>query len=112
MKLTQHQKIIVIMAKNPGRFFYPYDFMKPELQHLFVGYKAGTRIAELAKDYPHIFESKKAGSFVIRRLKHESIKQWYNDLDIGLKRALRLNDLSPNFSNEEILEAQGLRLAD
>lgn len=112
MQLTQHQKIIVIMARNSGTWFYPHDFMKPELGNFFVGYKAGTRIAELAKDYPQIFESRLSGKFVTRRLKMSEIKLWYRDLDNGLKRALRLNGLSPIYSDQEMLDQQGLKLAE
>lgn len=47
--LTQHEKIIKIMEKDPNRWYRAYDFMQPNLGDLFVGYEATARLSELCK---------------------------------------------------------------
>lgn len=82
------------MAKSPERYFYPYDFMKPELGFLFVGYKAGTRINELNKDYPFLFDSKPQGKYVTRRLRKETMQDWLHKLPKDLRYAIHRSGLT------------------
>ena len=85
-RLTQHQKIVLIMCREPERWFYPYDFMDSGLGELFVGYKAPTRIAELAHDCPEMFEERAVGKYVQRRIKRETIAEWFPMLTKPLKQ--------------------------
>lgn len=110
--MTQYQKILTIMARYRGRWFFPYDFMKPELGSLFVGYKAPTRIAELAKDHPDIFEWEKDGQYVKRRLKLSTINEWFYELPVSLRKVLSKEGVKPEMSQQEDLARQGYEFAD
>lgn len=67
-ELTQHEKIITIMARQPGHWFRPADFMQPELGELFVGYEASARLSELAKQFPRAINSRQSGKYIERCL--------------------------------------------
>ncbi len=84
-KLTQKQKILALMCRQPNKWFYPYEFMKPSLGALYVGYKAPTRITELNKSYPFLFEDKKEDKYKQRRLNVSAMPQWYESLPTELK---------------------------
>ena len=71
--MTQQQKILTIMCRQPDKWFYPYEFMMPELGDLFVGYKAPTRIAELHKAYPEMFNTRTVDKYVQRKINVEGI---------------------------------------
>lgn len=70
---TQYEKILTLMIKSRGQkeWFYPFDFMKPDLGELFVGYEASARLSELTKKHPLLFEAKREGKYIIRRFKFE-----------------------------------------
>lgn len=87
-KLTQQQKILTLMCRDKHRWFYPYDFMDKGLGDLFVGYKAGSRISELANDYPKMFQSKTEGKYVLRRLNPENFQEWFGELSKDLKQVV------------------------
>ena len=110
--MTNHQKILVLMSREPDKFFYPHDFMKPGLGHLFVGYLAPRRLRELKADYPDIFEVKQQGKYLTVRLKMENKKDWYYTLPNNLRSVLRVEGHEPKLTAEEILSRQGLRFAD
>lgn len=84
-ELTQKQKILALMCKQPEKWFYPYEFMKPNLGAFYVGYKAPTRIAELHHDYPFMFETKKDDKYMQRKLNASEISKWYDRLTPRLK---------------------------
>lgn len=88
MKLSQKQKILTIMTREPNRWFYPYDFMRNDLGQYFVGYKAGTRLSELEHDYPGIFETKSEGKYVLRKLNKERMAIIFNTLPKDLRYAI------------------------
>lgn len=52
--MTQHEKIIAIMLKEPERWWHAEDLMSHG--DIFVGYKAQARISELALRYPEMIE--------------------------------------------------------
>lgn len=110
--MTQYSKILKLMGRYPDRWFYPYDFMKPELGGLYVGYKAPTRISELSKEYPDMFLEKPDGKYVVRKLNLEKINLWYYTLTNTLKKALREEGLTPKETPNESLSRLGMRLAD
>lgn len=112
IELSQKEKILVIMAKDPTRWFYPYDFMRGDLGDLFVGYKASSRISELAHDYPKIFESEVDGKYVKRRLKMSSVKEWYYDLPVSYRKVLKQHGFEPYFTKAESLDRLGLQIAE
>jgi hypothetical protein len=84
--MTQYQKIVTIMCRDRHRWFFPYDFMNPALGDLFVGYKAPTRIAELANDYPKMFQSRTEGKYVQRRLNPNDFQEWFAELPKSLRQ--------------------------
>jgi hypothetical protein len=84
-KLTQKQKILALMCRQPNKWFYPYEFMKPSLGALYVGYKAPTRITELNKSYPFLFEDKKEDKYKQRRLNVKAMNVWYEALSPEFK---------------------------
>lgn len=96
-RLTQKQKIMALMCKQPKRWFYPYEFMKPGLGWLYVGYKAPTRIAEMQHKVPMLFEKKHEDKYMQRRLNMKQINVWYELLTPDLKdvvdRFLKVGDL-------------------
>lgn len=103
--MTNHQKILTIMAKEPQRYFKQSDFMKPELGQYFVGYKVAARLSELMRDYPDIIETKKDGKYQTYRLKMENLKDWYYSLDPKLRRMFE----QPKETDEEIVERLGYK---
>lgn len=111
-KLTNHEKIIVLMSREPTRFFFPHDFMKPDLGNLFIGYLAPRRLRELKADYPQIFETKHQGKYLTARLKMEDIKDWYYDLPNHLRAVLRIEGHEPKEEAEESLARLNLEFAD
>lgn len=86
--MTQYQKILTLMCQQPKRFFYPYDFMDRGLGHLFVGYKAPTRMNELEHDYPQLFERMVEGKYVRRRIQAETVGEWFNTLPKDLRQVV------------------------
>lgn len=103
--LTQHQKILMLICKNPDKkWWLPHDFMHERLGYLFVGYEASARLSELAHDYPYMIESKTEGKYKARRIRFENIGQWFPDLPkelryifhkTGMTKELRLNPDEP-----------------
>lgn len=64
------------MIKNhkTQQWFYPPDFMQPAMSFTsahYVGYEASARLSELAAEYPDLFESRRRGKYVERRLRLE-----------------------------------------
>ncbi len=88
-KLTQYQKIVKLMCQDKtGRWFFPYDFMRPELGELFVGYKAPTRLNELESDYPDMFSREPDGKYIKRRINRATVAKWFDDLSKDLKQVV------------------------
>lgn len=89
-KLTQHQKIVAYMCQNHTKeWWLASDFMKPEMGHLFVGYEATARIAELIGDNPDMFETKRDGRFRAFRIKFETGKDWYKGISPKLQLMIK-----------------------
>lgn len=86
--MTQQQKILTIMCRQPSKWFYPYEFMRPDLGDLYVGYKAPTRISELHAKYPYLFQTKKEDKYMQRRLNLKEFDKWYERLDEDLKEVV------------------------
>lgn len=92
-KLTQHQKILIRMSrlKDEQEWFFPYDFMPPKLpltHDLCVGYEASARLTELATDYPDMIESQPDGKYKKRRVRWETMAQWFPNLPKDLRYAM------------------------
>lgn len=87
-KLNQKQKILALMCRQPDKWFYPYEFMRPDLGALFVGYKAPTRICELHAKYPFLFEKKAEDKYMQRKLNIDKIAMWYHSLSPELKETV------------------------
>lgn len=87
-KMTQKEKIVALMCRHPNKWFYPYEFMKPDLGALYVGYKAPTRIAELHNKYLFMFETRNKEQFKQRKLNIEQIDKWYDRLTPQLKQTV------------------------
>lgn len=85
-KLNQKQRILALMCQQPDKWFYPYEFMRPDMpDDLYVGYKAPTRIAEMHHDYPTLFEIKSEDKYMQRKLNIDKISIWYSLLTSDLK---------------------------
>jgi hypothetical protein len=89
-ELTQHQKIIHILARFKGMYYKPSDFMRPELGKYYVGYEATARLSELAKKYPLMIETKQVGRFKARRLNMANRAEWWADCPADLKTIINL----------------------
>lgn len=79
--MTQKEKILTLMCREPKRWFFVYDFMRPDLGELFVGYKASARVPELAAEYPDMFEAQGDGKYLKRRIRFDFMNEWVNTLD-------------------------------
>lgn len=87
-RLTQKQKILILMCQNPTKWFYPYEFMKPGLGALYVGYKAPTRIAEMQHAVPSLFEKKHEDKYMQRKLNVDEMDRWYDQLSPDLQQII------------------------
>src|SRR3990167_8608144 len=87
--LSQVQKIVSLMCKRKDsqEWFIPSDFMDPQLDYLFVGYEASARFSELAKKYPDMVQSMPAGKYTKRRIRWETVDQWFSGLPKDLRHA-------------------------
>lgn len=100
--MTQYQKILTIMCRDRHRWYYPHDFMKSGLGHLFVGYEASARLSELSKKYPYMFVERRDGKFIVRKLNPDDFQHWFSLLDSDLKSvvAKELNYYPQRASND------------
>ena len=85
--MRQIEKIFALMCYNREKreWFFPPDFMKPELGDLFVGYEASARLSDLARKYPDMIESLKRGKYMYRRIKWEKRGLWIDSLPENLR---------------------------
>lgn len=89
-KKTQEKKILTIMCQHPEvKWWFPYDFMKPELGDNFVGYEASARLSELATNYPDMVESERDGKYIKRRIRFETGKDWFWTLPKELRAVIK-----------------------
>lgn len=77
--MTQQETIVSTMVRRhkTQQWFLPMDFMPPRAEFneiAFVGYEASARLSELVKEYPDLFESRRQGKYMARRLRIE--KAW------------------------------------
>ena len=86
--MTQYQKVMTVLCQSPNRWFYPFDFMRPEAGDLFVGYKAGTRLAELAHDYPGMLEKRVEGKYTQYRVCKNTVGEWFNTIPKDLRQVV------------------------
>lgn len=112
MKITNHEKIITLLSRYPGRWFLPQDFMKRELGNLFIGYMADRRLRELKVDYPKAFKVEKERNQLKVRLDLDNIKDWFYDLPDKYRKILRQEGLAPDYSEKESLERLNLMIVE
>lgn len=87
--LTQNQKILILMCRGTkDKWFFPYDHMRPELGELFVGYVVQSRLTELQRDYPQMFEKEVDGKYTKRRLNRDKIAEWFPTLPKDLRQVV------------------------
>lgn len=94
--MKQRDKILAYMAKQPDKWYYPYDFMPPRMEmnsEYFVGYEASARLSELASEYPDMIETKQDGKYKCRRLNMRGYSYWYKQLPIELQKLVK--DIKP-----------------
>lgn len=90
MKLTQQQKIVAYMCQNYTKTWWlAKDFMQDGMGELYVGYEATARLAELVKDNPAMFETKRDGRFRAVRMRFETGRQWYATAPDPIKLVVR-----------------------
>lgn len=88
--LTQHQKIVAEMClRNSKEWWLPSDFMKGG--EFFVGYEASARLSELQRENPTMFESRRAGKYMERRIRFEDGKTWYPEVSKELQLIVKLH---------------------
>lgn len=95
--LTQQQKIVAMMCKNDTKMWWlPTDFMRSEAGEFFVGYEASARLSELQRENPQMFESRRAGKYMERRICFDTGREWHNtiskDLQLMIKRYYKGNE--------------------
>jgi len=76
MKLTQKEKILRCILKNPYKTFTASDFQTGDN---FIGYEASARISELVNLFPFLFEVGKVGRFRTIKL-NPNAKEQANEL--------------------------------
>lgn len=87
--LTQNQKILILMCRGAkDKWFFPYDHMRSELDELFVGYVVQSRLTELQRDYPDMFEKEVDGKYTKRRLNRDAIHIWFPTLPKDLRQVV------------------------
>ncbi len=94
--MTQQEKVLAYMigASNQKDWFYPQDFMKPELSsQYFVGYTASSRMSEIMHKYPQMVEWKQAGKYRIMRFRKEDAHKFLPTLEPRI-RSLVLQHMS------------------
>ncbi len=80
-KLTSHMKIVAIMANNRDQtWFFAKDIINKGEGDYYVGYEATARMSELVRKFPDMFESVGEGKFIKRRVRWETMEQWFNQL--------------------------------
>jgi hypothetical protein len=62
--------------------------MKNGLGDLYVGYKASSRLPELANEYPKLFLEKPNGKYVQRRINVDEIELWFDGLNKDLRQVV------------------------
>lgn len=86
--LTQQQKIVAEMCTaHIKQWWLPSDFMKGG--EFFVGYEASARLSELARQYPEMFESRRAGKYMERRIKFEEGRIWWHTIPKDLQAVVK-----------------------
>ena len=72
--MTQHEKIIAIMIREPEKWWHAEDLMS--YGDIFVGYKAQARISELALNYPEMIERQKSAKGNRQHMYRFRIENW------------------------------------
>lgn len=86
--LTQQQKVVAEMCANQDKTWWlPSDFMKGG--QYFVGYEASARLSELQSENPDMFESKRIGRFMARRLCFETVLLWFPHISSELQWVIK-----------------------
>lgn len=95
-ELSQHQKIIMHMLyrMQDQLWFLAGDFIRLG-SPLNVGYEASARLSELVKRYPSAFASEPYRNFKKRRLRFETIDQWFELLDKDLRWCFHNRQVTP-----------------
>lgn len=94
--LTQHQKILITMARGePSKFWRASDFMAQGMGELFVGYEASARLSDLNRNYPGIFEIKNDGKYRTCRLRREDVNSWWSSLPKYLQETMTREHVIP-----------------
>jgi len=89
-KLTQQQKIVATMCLNKNKdWWLPSDFMKVGLGDLFVGYEASARLSELQTENFEMFESRRNGRFLERRLCFDTAELWWSGISRDLQAVIK-----------------------
>lgn len=84
---SAHEKLIglLIEKRNQKVWFRASDLQFGENPRFYVGYEATARISELVRDIPAMFESRRDGRFLERRVRYEAISEWWNLLPSTMK---------------------------
>ena len=79
--MTQKEKILICLLKNPNKVFTAIDFQSG---NYFVGYEASARISELIDLFPELFLVGKKNKFRTIQLNTNAIEE-INELINGFK---------------------------
>jgi hypothetical protein len=94
---AQHIKIFKKMAErhaNGTEWHVASDFVMDAQGNVFVGYEASARLSELAKDFPHVIETRWRGKFKERRIRVEQARAFIDELPYWIREALEDNGLA------------------
>jgi hypothetical protein len=97
MKITQHEKILIVMIRDfkesgASKYFRASDFQK-ELHGVFIGYEATARMSELIKNYPFLFATRQNGRFREAMLLISEVRVFIHQLPSELARHFYLEKI-------------------
>jgi len=90
-KLNNHEKIVAIMANNRDReWWFVKDIINAGegTDNWYVGYEASARMAELAKKFPDMFETRDDGKYKKRRVRWEAMSEWFEELPTSYRHII------------------------
>ena len=90
-KLNNHEKIVAIMANNRDReWWFVKDIINAGegTDNWYVGYEASARMAELAKKFPDMFETRDDGKYKKRRVRWEAMSEWFEELPVSYRHII------------------------
>ena len=95
---SAHEKLVglFIEKRNQKIWFRASDLQGGSNPRFYVGYEATARISELVRDIPAMFENRRDGRFMERRVRYEAINEWWSLLPSTMKVLFEDAGITPN----------------